>query len=306
MKQLGLLLLSCTIAGFVECANWGYGEDEHGADHWSETFSECAGQSQSPIDFKSAELTARSEMALKLLNYNQLPYDVQAINNGHTLKLEFNTSHEMFMYGGGLCTAYKLAQVHFHWGQHKDTGSEHTVEGQHYPIEIHFVHYKAKHDDLSSALQNAESDTLAVLGIFGEISEEDNPMFAPLVDNLEALHSDIGQFYEIPAFSASNMLPSDLSRFYRYSGSLTTPGCNQIVTWTVNQTPVKISSAQLEKLRALQQSNGDQLVDNYRPVQAINGREILDVITYRMESGGTTNLAQISLLSILIILLKQF
>lgn len=33
---------------------------------------------------------------------------------------------------------YNVEQLHFHWSHHHDNvnGSEHTVEGQHYPLEV--------------------------------------------------------------------------------------------------------------------------------------------------------------------------
>ena len=41
------------------------------------------------------------------------------------------------------------------------------------------------------------------------------------------------------------MLPNSLEKFYRYSGSLTTPGCFESVTWTVFKDPVTISQDQV-------------------------------------------------------------
>lgn len=45
------------------------------------------------------------------------------------------------------------------------------------------------------------------------------------------------------------LLPSDASSFYRYQGSLTTPFCQEIVTWTVFDNPVSVSKKQVEKRR---------------------------------------------------------
>lgn len=49
----------------------------------------------------------------------------------------------------------------------------------------------------------------------------------------------------------SDLLPDDMSSFYRYSGSLTTPGCNEDVTWTIFDTPIAISERQVRYYKQL-------------------------------------------------------
>jgi carbonic anhydrase len=55
---------------------------------------------------------------------------------------------------------------------------------------------------------------------------------------------------------------------YRYTGSLTTPGCDEGITWMVLSTPVTASADQIRRLSAAMPAN------NARPVQALNGRAI--------------------------------
>ena len=45
--------------------------------------------------------------------------------------------------------------------------------------------------------------------------------------------------------SLKDLLPRETTSFYRYSGSLTTPNCDEIVIWTVFDNPVKISEKQV-------------------------------------------------------------
>jgi carbonic anhydrase len=48
-------------------------------------------------------------------------------------------------------------------------------------------------------------------------------------------------------FKPFSLMPADRTTFYRYLGSLTTPGCNEAVIWTVLKNPITISSAQVER-----------------------------------------------------------
>ena len=63
--------------------------------------------------------------------------------------------------------------------------------------------------------------------------------------------------------------------FAHYLGSLTTPGCDEVVLWNVNANPQPISVRQLEIFRSLETSRGIPMVDNVRAPQALNGRVLV-------------------------------
>ncbi len=54
-----------------------------------------------------------------------------------------------------------------------------------------------------------------------------------------------GTSVDLSPFSLGSLLPSDRSKYYRYSGSLTTPPCYESVIWTVMEETIKISTDQV-------------------------------------------------------------
>lgn len=57
-----------------------------------------------------------------------------------------------------------------------------------------------------------------------------------------------GSMSELTGFSMDSMLPfskGNADRFYRYSGSLTTPPCYESVVWTIFEKTIPISNAQV-------------------------------------------------------------
>ena len=147
------------------------------------------------------------------------------------------------------------------------------VGGLAFPLELHLVHYNSKYSSLGEAASHP--DGLAVLGVLHRLSAEDNPSLQPLIEAAESLTA-AGQKTELArGISVKSLLPSGGSSvFYRYSGSLTTPGCNEVVTWTVLHHTATISEHQLNLLRALTTGDSFKMGDNYRPVRPLNGRKI--------------------------------
>jgi len=273
---LGLLLV---VAGCGEAAQWSYQlRGQHGPAHWA---GECGGGAQqSPIDIPASEAVKADLGPWSLHNYDsleaaQLLSQAEVVNNGHTLKLSPGPmGHKLpAISGAGLKNKYNFAQLHLHWGNTSVAGSEHTVAGARFPLELHLVHYNARYADISEAV--GHEDGLAVVGILFQLSREDNPSLGPLLDTVPKLTSAKKKTTLGRGLVLGSLLPASPDTFYRYEGSLTTPGCNEIVTWSVLRHAAAVSEQQLRALRSLLDGEGHTMGDNYRPVMPLNRRVVL-------------------------------
>ncbi|KAJ8312606.1 hypothetical protein KUTeg_009979 [Tegillarca granosa] len=142
-------------------------------------------------------------------------------------------------------------------------------------VNLHIVNYNSKYPGLAVAAD--KSDGLAVLGFWFRISETDNPNYNTLLSQFDnVMFKD--KMANVSGINLQNLLPSDLSHYYRYQGSLTTPPCFESVTWTLFNSMIPISERQMQKFRSLSElTMPDQhslLVNNYRPLQALNSRKV--------------------------------
>jgi len=218
--------------------HWSYA-GETGPDKWPDLcsgFSACGHNSQSPIDITGA--TDDSSLGAIAFNYGTTKVEIE--NNGHTIEFVCEPGSKLSISN----TEYELLQFHYHGL------SEHKVEGQHYPLEVHFVN-------------RASDDNYAVIGVFYEEGEE-NPLFAEFLEHFPhqaGVYEDHSKEIDL-----MTIFPENRS-YYNYSGSLTTPPCSEIVNWYVLKSPVTASAAQIAEFQ-------DILHNNYRPVQALNGRTV--------------------------------
>ncbi|XP_032451336.1 carbonic anhydrase 15-like isoform X3 [Lynx canadensis] len=190
-----------------------------GPTHWKEMAPACGGPAQSPINI-DLHLVQRDPTLgpFILQGYNTAPPGPWTLeNDGHTVLLHIDAGPQSHLEirGAGLpLPAYRALQLHFHWGGPGRAGSEHSLDGQRRPME--------------------EQDT-------------DNANFSVLVSSLKNV-SERGVSVNLAStFPLSSLLPgaSGLSRYYRYSGSLTTPGCQPAVVWTVFEDAVPIGRSQV-------------------------------------------------------------
>jgi len=90
----------------------------------------CAqGTHQSPIDLGAAG--CKSSQGLLSINYDNAPNGAEFINLGTTVEVFANGT----LSNNGVTSS--LVQFHFH------SPSEHSIDGEFFPLEVHFVHQAA-------------------------------------------------------------------------------------------------------------------------------------------------------------------
>ena len=142
---------------------------------------------------------------------------------------------------------YIFQQVHFHWGHDDSLGSEHLIDNCRYQAELHIVHYNSKYENFCEASKHP--DGLAVLAILMTISGQDNEAFQHIEQFEHISQADQGHVTTLKdPIALKDLLPNETGSFYRYFGSLTTGGHNEVVTWTVFETPITLSEKQVELL----------------------------------------------------------
>jgi len=236
--------------------------------------SPCSGSRQSPIDIKDGDVKYDDALAnFTFTNYDATDVPLTMTNNGHSVKVSLAGSTEVKVSGGSLGDTYRAVQFHFHWGSSSAQGSEHLFNNHAYPMELHIVHYNTKYADIGAAVGNA--DGLAVLGYMFEVTDQENSNYADLVSKLSSIKA-VNDEVTLNSVAMETLLPSDYqtSNWYRYLGSLTTPQCNEVVTWTVMTQVIPISETQMAEFRKVLDTKGNKVVDNYRPVQPLTGRVV--------------------------------
>jgi len=123
---------------------------------------------------------------------------------------------------------------------------------------------------------------LAVIGIFAIVVDDViNDAFDPVANAAAHLANDvlIGRSEAEQFLILQDFLDQiEGSYYYSYKGSLTTPGCNEVVSWIVMDQPIFIAKSQIEALRSLKTEHGSKLVNNFRPIQSLNDRDVRRIL----------------------------
>lgn len=237
-----MLFSSVSLSGGTGAPHWAYnGED--GPEHWARldrSFEACElGQQQSPVDLVP---TVKADLPPIKFNYGQIPTEI--VNNGHTLQVNVPN------YGFTIRIedrTYKLVQFHFH------TPSEYHIEGQSFPLELHFVH----------------KDENGALGVVGVVVKEGavNPTLETIFWDGPAEPGKTKRLIDVKT-DLTALLPQD-GTYFRFMGSLTTPPCSEGVNWYEMRQPIEASYAQIQKFRELFPMNA-------RPLQPLNNRLVVE------------------------------
>ncbi len=247
-------LLKYSILQNPSTNHWNY--QREGPDTWHHTYDSCEGEAQSPIDIRTSNVKYDPNLSSLSLNgytTNISLYVWNFTHNGHTIIVYPPPLARLSISGANLLEVFYLIQFHFHWGYNAYQGSEHTIDGVKYPLEMHFVH------------EAHFSRALAVVSILFHLQRDDNPHINELLSILNRT-TNTSVFVE-RKIDISRLFPIALSpRFYLYNGSLTTPPCTEGVTWIILARTVPISSYQLEIFI------NNSVSFNFRPPQKLHSR----------------------------------
>ncbi|CAF0855706.1 unnamed protein product [Brachionus calyciflorus] len=241
--------------------HWGYRNQDRSLlpKNWHKSHPQCYGQQQSPINVER-DLTIYDknlhalEIIEKIHDENSTE-EWEVKNNGHSVVMYSKTRNYFFKSEG---SEYKFLQMHFHW-----RGSEHYVNGHRYAGELHLVHQSTQ-----------DENKFAVIGFLLGQTNHDNKNLLPVTNVLKNIIKYNSKEL-ISDFSLNSLIPFDLKNYFRYSGSLTTPGCDEVVQWHLVDSPIlEISDEQILEFQSLEDSHGFVILTNSRPIQELNDRNV--------------------------------
>jgi len=257
--------------------DWGYAR-AYGhlkPEQWHLHYPQCGGQRQSPIDIDEDAITPDHTLKpLHIVNYRQRLNGLVVLNDGHTLKITSPKLNNLRISSPSLPAAYKLTQFHFHWP------SEHTVTGSHFPLELHLVHANTRLSDNDTVTKPTGLVVVAVMFDYKVDQQTTNTMQWLEAEMIAT--SREGENATLPiAVTLNDLLPADKS-YIRYSGSLTTPPCAEVVEFHVLTHTMPITKSDIIRFHSLRHEA--QLSEtaaaevpirhNDRPLQPLHGRPL--------------------------------
>jgi len=267
---LFLLILSLINAS-LESVLWSYLDQES----WANA---CQGKRQSPVDlpdicYQKQDLKVKldSKLRLSLFFYDERLRG-KLTNNGHTVVFiprQQNIGIEFASSSVKNPTNYTFTQFHFHWNPDDTKGSEHSVDGVRKALELHLVHFNSKYKSFEEA--SKKQDGLLVIGVLFQECFKDKEPYKGITDSLSRI-SKVGTTTDVTGFTLRSLLPTNFDTFYSYEGSLTTPPCNETVTWILLAEYQRISYKELSEFQGLSVLDPD--VGLRRQTQPLNGRTI--------------------------------
>jgi len=165
--------------------------------------------------------------------------------------------------------SFTFEQFHFHFPANGTQGSEHSINGTKRTAELHLIHFNSKYQNYTEATKY--KDGVLGLNIMLNLTSQDNENLKPITEHLIDIQK-INASIPLSGISLKSFLPSDSSVFYVYSGSRTTPLCEEIVTKVVFANSIGISQTQLNYFQSLMlEAPG---FPTSRTTQPLNGRTI--------------------------------
>ncbi|CAF1791521.1 hypothetical protein Bca4012_047043 [Brassica carinata] len=217
---------------------------------WSMTKKEwkiCGtGKRQSPIDL-SPGIARLVHNSTKLIQTYYKPVEATLKNRGYDIMVSWDDDAGKIVINN---TDYQLVQSHWH------APSEHFLNGERLAMELHMVHKsEAGHLAVIGVLFREGAPNAFISRIMGKINT---------IANIQDGEATIGRLHP-------KDFGWDLTKFYEYRGSLTTPPCTEDVIWTIIN---KVGTVSHEQIKVLVDARRGGYEENARPAQPLNKRVV--------------------------------
>ncbi len=217
-----------------------YHDGPQGPRHWDGVCT--TGRMQTPIDItKTVKVPVPP---LQSLDFRYQPAALDVVNDCNKYQLKLRFPDNLWLTVGR--KPYRLSEIDFH------APGENAVDGQRAPMSLQFVHLSPE-------------STFLVIEVPVVVGTE-NPVITAVWAHLPTPGRE--RATPVVQINAADLLPADHG-FYRFPGSLTTPICNEGVTWFLMKHPIEMSAAQIAAYRAVYHETA-------RPLQPLNDRPVFE------------------------------
>jgi carbonic anhydrase len=214
-----------------------YTPGDHDPSHWEGVCG--TGQMQSPIDITSSQKLSLPQV---VFGYQPAPLKIFNDCNDYEIKLWFPDNYWLKVGK----KPYFLTQIHFH------EPAEYAINGKRAAMALHLVHLSPE-------------STFLIVEVPVVVGKE-NPVIKSLWQHIPQAGKE--QVVQNVTVNAMDLLPADRD-YYRVPGSLTTPICNEGVTWFVMKNPIEMSASQIAEYKKHYHGTA-------RPLQPLNDRPVAE------------------------------
>ena len=116
---------------------------------------------------------------------------------------------------------FNMLTMHFHW-----RGSEHYLDNKKHSGEIHLLF-----QDQQNKAQ------YSVIAFLIDLVNNENHSMRPIINEIEKITDFLAEVNSTNIM-LENIVLLKIKRYYRYSGSMTTPDCDESVEWNLADKPV--------------------------------------------------------------------
>lgn len=248
-----------TDPGAIIDLNWCYmstHKSHIGQTKWPSPCTSSTTHPQSPINLELKNCTHTSSALISIPRSKYLFQRYSLAYRGNTADVKPKMSqhkHDELEITLPNNQTYEFDGLHFHWGSQNDFGSEHTVDLESYPMEIHLSFHNKKYNDMSLAHDKLhDSGAVLSVAIFVDVTKNKSAVTSTFLTqfngSLNQLKRKNSYISVRESLNMTSLFQSHMG--YSYMGSYTGPNC-RICKWLILSHPVVVHESHLVPFRKI-------------------------------------------------------